>query len=195
MLSALGAGLVITALSASAFQAGLLAVNGDAAGSGAVGSGAVGSGVVGSGSVGSGAVGLVLAGFLAGCGVAALGWAVLALRADRLPAPRAVLVSTLGLVMGSAMLVASGRAGALGVAVLPMLAADLFLVVVAAGAAADLRRAARSRAGGAPARHPLVGLLVGAALVSALATPALAGTAAGELAVPHGELGGSGHHH
>ncbi|MFD4422223.1 hypothetical protein ACFWN7_12080 [Agromyces sp. NPDC058484] len=43
-------------------------------------------------------------------------------------------------------------------------------------------------------RLSLVGLVVGALLVSALATPALAATEAGELAVPHGWHGGSGGH-
>ncbi|MFF2271839.1 hypothetical protein ACFVTX_06180 [Agromyces sp. NPDC058136] len=178
MLAALGAGLVLTATAA-----------------GAIASGA--ADVAGGTGVGGGAAGVALA----GCGLAALGWAVLALHTGRVPAPRTVLAASLGALAASGLLPAAGStAAALGIAVMPLLAADVFVVVVALGAAGALRggpRADRRRARspGAPAARSVLGLVVGAALVAALATPALAGTAAGELAVPHGELHVSGHGH
>ena len=130
---------------------------------------------------------------LAGLGVAALGWGVLSLRADRMLAPRAVLV------VGVVALVAGGGAVASGamaeVAGLPLAAASAFIAWIALAAALAVRarrvdeRATRATHGTADARRTLVGLAVGALLVSALATPALAATEAGRLAVPHGEHG------
>ena len=114
---------------------------------------------------------------LAGLGIAALGWGVLSLRAGRALAPR----SALGACVGA------------------------LIATVALSVALDLRRRRGRRTAAADARasaeaHPrlgLIGLAVGAALVSALATPALAATEAGELAVPHGEHGAHdpGHRH
>ncbi|GGI44724.1 hypothetical protein BCL57_000604 [Agromyces flavus] len=175
MLSAIGVGLVFTATAA----------------------GALGPAVGTAESTGLGRP--AAAAILAGCGVAALGWAVLALHAGRLPWPRATLAVALTVFAASAGLLASGAAPSLGVAPLPLLAADLLVLVVAGGAALELRMA-RGRPGGAaavaaPARGSVFGLIVGAALVSALVTPALAGTAAGDLAVPHGEQHGTEHGH
>ncbi|MCP2370764.1 hypothetical protein BJ978_001440 [Agromyces terreus] len=193
MFAALGAGLVLTA--------------------------------VGAGALGATAWGTAAAVALVGSGVAALGWGVAALRAGRAPAPRGTLVVSLGIIAASGAVIASGAAPDLGVSVLPMLAADVFLVAVAFGAAAALRsrRVERADAAGprradaagprradasgprradasggrrSGARASTIGMLVGATLVAALATPALAATEAGEVAVPHGELHGDvGHHH
>ncbi|MFF2275851.1 hypothetical protein [Agromyces sp. NPDC058126] len=174
MLAALGAGLVLTATAAGAVASASGAA-GDAGGTG----------------IGGAAAGAVLA----GCGLAALGWAVLALREGRATAPHATLATAMGVLAASGALLATGSAAPLGVAVLPLLAADLFIVVVAIGAAGEVRRAHRGARSSAPERSTLLGLVVGATLVAALATPALAGTAAGELAVPHGELHDPGHRH
>ncbi|ANJ28201.1 hypothetical protein [Agromyces aureus] len=174
---------------------------------------------VGAGAMGAPAWGIAAAAALIGSGIAALGWAVVALRTGRAPAPRAALVAALVLIAASAAVFASGAAAVAGIASLPLLVADLFALVVAVGAAVTLRtersaRAGRADAAGVPrttktamrsARRPVVsaiGVAAGAALVAALATPALAGTRAGEEAVPHGEHGTSltvpgrpGHHH
>lgn len=152
---------------------------------------------------------------LAGLGVAALGWGVLSLRAARPLAPRAALgMSVAALLTGGA---AVGSGAMADVAALPIAAASAFIAVVALSAALAVRarRAEHARfeepepastRGEEPARRvsvgieepasrdprargALVGLMIGALLVSALATPALAATKAGELAVPHGEHG------
>lgn len=133
---------------------------------------------------------------LAGLGVAALGWGVLSLRAARPLAPRAALgMSVAALLTGGA---AVGSGAMADVAGLPIAAASVFIAVVALSAALAVRarRAEHARveepeptSRDPRARGALVGLMIGALLVSALATPALAATQAGELAVPHGEHG------
>jgi hypothetical protein len=144
---------------------------------------------------------------LAGLGVAALGWGVLSLRAGRLLAPRTVLgVAVSALLAGGA---AVGSGAMTDVAGLPLATASVFIASVALSAAVAVRARARrtehvrAEAPAKPAsRDPhalstLVGLAVGAALVSALATPAIAATEAGETAVPHGRHGAHdpGHSH
>lgn len=153
---------------------------------------------------------LIPGALLAGCGIAALGWGVLALRAGRPVAARATLGSGAAVLLASAALAGGGAAAGLGIPLLPLFAADLLVAVVALGAAAELRSrrgAAEARAvverhrGPRPSPGPqsrglhLAGMLAGAALVAALATPALAATEAGTVAVPHGELHGPSHEH
>lgn len=166
MLCALGAGLVLLALAAGA------------------------GGTVG--------------GVTAAAGAAGLGWGVLSLRAGRALVPDLVLGTGAALLVGAGALVGSGLAAAAGVPVGPLLAASAFVIVVAGHCAVVVRGRARAgregRAGRADAaaprvaavdgRVPLVGLVVGALLVAGVATPALAATEAGRLAVPHGEHGG-----
>ena len=150
---------------------------------------------------------------LAGLGVAALGWGVLSLRAARPLAPRAALgMSVAALLTGGA---AVGSGAMADVAGLPLAAASVFIgsIALSTALAARARRATpvrvedpasvevedpasvRVEERAQPAsrdprpRLPVVGLMIGALLVSALATPALAATEAGELAVPHGEHG------
>lgn len=135
---------------------------------------------------------------LAGLGVAALGWGVLSLRSARPLAPRAVLgVGVAALLAGGAWVGSGAVTDAAG---LPLAAASVFIASVALSAALAVRAARRAehlrteepakRAARDPdARSTLMGLAVGAALVSALATPALAATEAGESAVPHGRHG------
>ncbi|GMA28971.1 hypothetical protein [Arenivirga flava] len=124
-------------------------------------------------------------------GAAELGWALAALRLGRPPAPRAALaVAVIGLLALAPL--ALGEAGLhvgalLGAASLQLLAAVLL--------------ALRPRLRESPERpvRYLVGVLAGALLVGAVATPSLAATAAGGAAVPHGEhgveapAGGHGH--
>ncbi|GAA1829497.1 hypothetical protein [Agromyces salentinus] len=165
---------------------------------------------VGAGALGSSGWGTAAAVVLVGSGLAALGWGVAALRAARVPAPGVTLLVSLVLIAASGAVIASGAAPAVGIAVLPLLVADLFVVVVAVGAAATVRSrrggptdaasgrppvevgAVRGRRSGGPAATA-IGMVIGAALVAALATPALAATDAGEDAVPHGELHGNLH--
>lgn len=151
---------------------------------------------------GAGLVLLALAGgaqgamrfILAGLGVAALGWGLASLRAGRVIAPAAVLGVAAAALVGAGALVVSGMAADTDVAAGPLAATSVFVVVVALACGLALRRRrGPARAPGSertPARgfdrRSLAGLLVGAALVSALATPALAATTAGEHAVPHG---------
>jgi len=134
-------------------------------------------------------------------GVAALGWGVLALRAGRVIAPSFVLVAAAVTLVGTAAAVATGTSAMTDVAPGPLAATSVFIVVMALAAGWELRgRSARARRPGragseASASKPrreasvaarLTGLVSGAALVAALATPALAATEAGEQAVPHG---------
>lgn len=172
-LASLGAGLVLIAISAGALE-----------------------GTVAAGADGGTAVGAAVAGVaLAGCGAAALGWGAFSLAAGRPAAPRAALVVALVVFGATGVALVSGVAPALGLVAPPLLAAELFVLVAAAGAAAELRRGNRGRREAAATRGTVLGLVAGAALVAALATPALAGTAAGEVAVPHGELHDPGHQH
>ena len=132
---------------------------------------------------------------LAGLGVAGLGWAVLSLHAGRIVAPRTVLATSAGALAVVGLLVATGAmADAAG---LPLAAASLFVVAVALSAAFQVRRGRAAGAEPRPrraidGRMSLLGLAGGAALVAALATPALAATEPGRLAVPHGQHGGPG---
>lgn len=142
---------------------------------------------------------------LAGLGVAALGWGGLSLRAGRLVGPGSVLGVCVAALLAGGAAVASGAMTE--VAGLPLAVASAFIASVALSAALAVRarRAApvrveepAQRASRDPhARRSLAGLAVGAALVSALATPALAATEAGERAVPHGQHGAHdpGHSH
>lgn len=132
---------------------------------------------------------------LAVFGIAALGWGVLALRAGRVLAPSLVLGVAAASLVGTGAAVASGAAAMTDVPPAASAAASVFIVVVALAAGFTLRRRRRDpartsrpdgswRAGSDLAS--VLGLVAGAALVAALATPALAATPAGEQAVPHG---------
>lgn len=162
------------------------------------------------GSIGAGLVLIALAAgaeivagaVLAGCGIAALGWGMLALRAGRPVAPRATVGASVVLLVATAALAADGMPAGQGIPALPLLAADLLIAIAALGAAAELR--SRRQHSASPARDStpgsvrglrVTGLLAGGALVAALATPALAATDAGDMAVPHGELHAPVHDH
>ncbi len=145
---------------------------------------------------------IIVGAVLAGCGIAALGWGVLALRAGRPVAPRATIGASVALLVASAALAAGGTSTGQAIPPLPLFAADLMVAIVALGAAAELRSRRQHRASPERDRTPgsirnlrVTGLLAGAALVTALATPALAATDAGDTAVPHGELHAPVHEH
>ena len=133
---------------------------------------------------------------LAVLGIAALGWGVLALRAGSVLAPAIVLGVAAASLVGAGAVVASGAAAMTDVPPAALAAASVFIVVVALAAGVALRRRRQedpvratrpggsSRAGSDLAA--VLGLVAGAVLVAALATPALAATEAGRQAVPHG---------
>lgn len=155
---------------------------------------------------------------LAGLGVAALGWGVLSLRAARPLAPRAALGMSVAALLTGGAAVGSGAMADVAGLPLAAASVFIAVVALSAALAVRARRAEHARfeepepastRGEEPARRvsvgieepaepasrdprargALVGLMIGALLVSALATPALAATEAGELAVPHGEHG------
>ena len=157
-------------------------------------------------------------GVLVAAGIAGLGWGVLSLHAGRAIVPATALGVSVALLVGAGVVVGTGLAPNSGVAVGPLVAASVFIAVVAGHTAVVVRRRARTTrpdpdrlesTDAAPraavdGRLSLAGLVAGALLVAGLATPALAATEAGELAVPHGEHGtsvtdadhgGDGHHH
>lgn len=132
---------------------------------------------------------------LAVAGLAAMGWAVLALRGPA-PAPRVAVAGLL--VAGPAALLSSPLTGTVATA------AEAAALVLALGSAILL--ALGTRAAGAPGRpHRLGGagqagvLAAGALLVALVTVPGLAATEAGAHAVPHGthglpaETGHAGH--
>lgn len=162
---------------------------------------AVGAGLIHM-ALGAGAP-LPLAVPLVAIAAAELTWGVVAVMRDRMPLPTAALVGALAPVAGWALLIAAaGVAGSPGLLAplpfLPMAAATVMGLFVAVVLAVDHRRHTRTAAkaddtasAGAPSTgRYLMGVLVGAVLVSGLTTPALAGTSAGEHAVPHGEHAG-----
>ncbi|NYD67901.1 hypothetical protein [Agromyces atrinae] len=124
-------------------------------------------------------------------GLAELAWGILSLRAGRVILPRTTLAASaiLPILAALAALTADD-----GVPVIPLLAASVFNVVIAASAALALRRdrsgATRREVG--PGRA-IAGLVLGGLIASGIATPALALTEAGGLAVPHGQLHGDVH--
>jgi hypothetical protein len=136
----------------------------------------------------------VTGGALAAAGVMGLGWGALSLRAGRSVVPAAALGVSAALLAGSGALIGTGFAEATDVAVGPLLAASAFIAVVGGHSAFLVRRRGRAArpapdapGGTVDGRASLGGLVVGALLVAGLATPALAATEAGRLAVPHGD--------
>jgi hypothetical protein len=122
-----------------------------------------------------------------------LGWGVTVLARDRIPAPRLVAAATVALMgLWAVSRVSAVPFGRESVGAPDLGAAALEVIVVVSlglhvwGA---LRAHLRSTAG-------LLGwLAAGALVVGLITTPALAGTSAGEHAVPHGHHGSSASHH
>ena len=140
---------------------------------------------------------------LVGLGLAELGWGIAVLAVGRILVPRAVLIGSTGALLLSGILIGLGGI----VPLIPLVSGCVFLLYLAAMAGTHERHLVESsrESGLAPSDEsttsapalstgwkPLVGLLIGAALVSGIATPAMASTEAGKFAVVHGE---SGHHH
>jgi len=134
---------------------------------------------------------------------AQLGWALLVLARGLVPLPRLSVAVSLGLVLlwagtratglapvGLADVVAAG----LHLSVAWLVMADLRATADDARAAVGAAAAPEARSAGAGRRFAL--LFAGALLASAVTTPALAASEAGQHAVPHGEhlTGLTGHH-
>jgi len=118
-------------------------------------------------------------------GVAEFAWGVFAFTAATIPFARAARIGAVApLLVWVLVLVLAGSAAVPGVRVLPMLAASLLDLAVAITITVVLRRVEREarplRAG-----PYLLGLGVGALVVAAVTTPALAATEAGDFAQPH----------
>jgi len=132
---------------------------------------------------------------LAALGVAELAWGVATLRIGRMPLVRTTLaVGVLAILAGLVLALFDLMAW------IPLVSTSVMLVAIAGAAAVTIRRRARGSAAetsvrsSVPAGRTLIGVLVGALLVSALTTPALAQTKAGDYAVPHGEMTGQHGH-
>lgn len=119
-------------------------------------------------------------------GATTIGWGAATLARGRLLVPRLSIAGSLAGVLAavSALMLDPVRVSVFAVA-----AASALLLAVALGAAWERRRASRTNGGAttdaAPSR--ILPLVVGAFLVAALVTPALAATEAGRHAVPHGQ--------
>ena len=126
-------------------------------------------------------------------GIAEFGWGVVTFASTRIPLPRVARIGVLVPILGWVTLLVVGGA-AIGVRILPMLVASLLDVAIAVAITIVLRRTPREGAPLAAGRY-LLAVGVGALIVAALTTPALAATEAGEFAVPHGTFpdGHSGH--
>jgi hypothetical protein len=152
----------------------------------------------------------VLAVPLIAIAVAEIAWGVLTVLKDRIFTPTAALIGALAPIGLWAVLITAASVGASPelLAPLPFLAmgsATLFDLFLAGVLAVQRRRAMRAGGSVGPAASAgtdgrvaaepsvgryLVGVLAGACVVSALTTPALANTQAGQSAVPHGTLHG-----
>lgn len=153
-----------------------------------------------------------LAGALVLLGVAEITWGIAVLRTSRLPLVRLALVvsassSALWVAVAFSLVAVGAAEPAASVPLFPLVAASVFTLSVAAICARSLRRAdavtavtgstgsASSAVAAPPAASAgggwrFVGAFAAsAALVSAIATPALAATEAGQYAHPHGEHG------
>jgi hypothetical protein len=155
---------------------------------------------------------LVLAVPLIGIAVAEMAWGATTVVKDRIPVPVVALAGALAPIgLWAGVILAAGVSGAPELlAPLPFLAmgsATLFNLFLACVLAIQRRRAT-SASGADPSSagvtaapqtatpaepsvgRYLLGVLAGAAVMSALTTPALANTHAGQSAVPHGTLHG-----
>jgi hypothetical protein len=132
--------------------------------------------------------------WLAVVGIAQVGWALLALSRDRVPAPRATAVFTLGFIAAWAMSRTVGLSlNPLSAVPEPVGVADVLCVVLEATVIGCIH-VAMSRSARIPVSDQrrstttargLALLAAGALAVSALATPAMAATTAGEHAHSH----------
>ena len=131
---------------------------------------------------------------LAAFGIVELGWGVLTFAKEQIIAPRVVLIAaTAPIVAWSLLVVAAtvfeGVTVVSSLGVFPLAVATLFELFIACVIAVHLRRTTDGKATPKTigAGRYLLGVMVGAFAVSVLTTPALAATAAGLYAQPHGE--------
>lgn len=143
---------------------------------------------------------LPLAILLIAIALAELGWGIAAVVRNRVPFATVALIGSLVPIVGWALLIAVASVAEAPALLTPlpflaMGAATLMGLFVAGALAVDFRRrkariavtdGADAGTGAPSTGRYLTGVLVGALLVSGLTTPALANTAAGEYAVPHG---------
>jgi hypothetical protein len=128
-------------------------------------------------------------------GIAEFGWGVITFTTPKLPRPRIARIAALAPVLGWALvLVVIGPVIGVGVRVLPMLVASLLDLALSIGISVVLRSRERERQP-LPAGRYLLAVGLGALLIAALTTPALAATEAGDFAVPHGTFPGGSHGH
>ncbi|MET0673689.1 MAG: hypothetical protein ABWY37_09375 [Microbacterium pygmaeum] len=132
----------------------------------------------------SGAVSRATGFLLIALGLAALVWGGVSLARARLILPRIVAGVALA---GIVILAAALSLDPVRISVFAVAAASALLVAVALAAVSTLRRASTRRADAASPR--ILELLIAAALVAALVTPALSATEAGRLAPDHGSHG------
>lgn len=135
---------------------------------------------------------------LAALGVAEIGWSLTVLRAGRVMAVRSTLaVAASSSAVWVSIAFALGATGATdpvdALPLLPVLAATVFTLYVA-GEMARTLRSGRSATIGSGGRM-VVGFMVGAFIVAAIASPALAATDAGKLAHPMGDMMMQTHQH
>ncbi|WP_159501748.1 hypothetical protein [Microbacterium sp. 18062] len=128
----------------------------------------------------------VLAAALLVLGAASLGWAGTVLARGRIVAPRLGLI---GVLAGMGALIGLLVADAAHTSIAAVGAAIALLIVAGLACAHDARRTARttSHEPRRAVRASALGVLVGATVVAALVTPALASTEAGRLAPDHSE--------
>jgi hypothetical protein len=119
-------------------------------------------------------------------GVAEFAWGVLAFTTVEIPFGRVARIAALAPILGWVVLLLVGGGTGYGVRVLPMLVASLLDLAVAITITLMLRRPADAEPRTLRAGPYLLGLGLGALVVAALTTPALAATEAGEFAQPHG---------
>ncbi|MGV8858374.1 hypothetical protein [Rhodoglobus sp.] len=132
-------------------------------------------------------------------GIVEFGWGILTFARDELPAPRAAMVVAVVPIVAWGLMVAAASslqipALASVMDVVPWGAAAIFQLFVAGTLSLHERRVREGKRGesAAPgAARYLTALMVGALVVSALTTPALAATEAGIYAQPHGEHDGT----
>ena len=119
-------------------------------------------------------------------GIAEFAWGVFAFTAPRTPFPRAARIGALLPILGWIVLLLAGGSTDLGVRVLPMLVASLLDLSIAIAISVMLRRTPPAEPRPLRPGPYLFGLGLGAVVVGALTTPALAATEAGDFAQPHG---------
>lgn len=123
-------------------------------------------------------------------GAAELGWGVAALAREVLPAPRIALGAAASAALASvAASVLAGSAAPVTGAALPLALAaslDSLLVALLIAESTRRRRSAVVPQSGWPVARSVLAIAVGAVVVGAVTTPALAATEAGRQARPHG---------